>query len=219
MLAEHPHETEDERLLHRLLFFSDAVFAIVLTLLVLELRPPHVRTAAELGPALVEIRGHFVSFAMSFALVSVFWLAHMSSLRRMVRFDWATATVNLVFLATVCLMPFSSSLLGEGEPGFTALAFSFYSWNMIAASVANLMLIVVVTRGQGFLVGGADRRERTYRIIRAASPGVAFAIGLIGLQTGAPWASYASLLIPVQLWLAPRLTRAKPAKPSPSSTD
>ena len=205
------HEGENDRLLHRLLFFSDAVFAIVLTLLVLELRPPHVRSVAELGPALNEMTGHFAAFGMSFALVSVFWMAHMSSLRRLVFFDWWTAVANLLFLATVCLMPFSSSLLGEGGLASSWVAFRVYAWNMIAASIANLILVLIVTRDGGRLVGGADPAERIYRLVRASSPGVAFTVSLIGLHMGARWATLASLLIPVQLGLASWLFRARVA--------
>jgi uncharacterized membrane protein len=61
------------RLVDRMVFFSDAVFAIVLTLLVLELRPPHVAPGGDLWPALWIIRHAFVSFALSFGLVAIFW--------------------------------------------------------------------------------------------------------------------------------------------------
>lgn len=205
---------EDDRLLHRMLFFSDAVFAIVLTLLALELKPPHARDSVELARALVEMIGHFISFGISFALVAVFWVAHMNTLRRLSRFDWPTAWANLTFLLPVCLLPFASSLLGEAE--FGTLAWRYYSWNLVISSLAMLALILVTTRDGGRLVGGLTSRERVYRAVRATSPGVAFAVSLIAVETGQlEIARFSPLLIPVQFLLAELFLKARPAKPAP----
>src|SRR5205809_1973061 len=89
------HETLEERMLHRALFFTDAVFAIVLTLLVLDLKPPLGVTATR---GLTEMAGHLASFALSFTIISIFWLAHMNTTRRLIHFDWPVAIANLVFL-------------------------------------------------------------------------------------------------------------------------
>lgn len=210
---------EDDRLLHRLLFFTDAVFAIVLTLLVLELRPPEAESGAALVHGLAEMINHFISFAISFALVSVFWLAHMNTVRRLSHFDWATAIANLAFLLPVCLLPFASSLVGEAR--FGEVAWRFYCWNLIGTSAAMVALTLVVNRGKGRLVGGLAPRERIYRVLRAASPGLAFAISLAGQQLGfGRLAHFAPLLIPVIFLVAERFVKHRPApvaEPAPEA--
>src|SRR5438477_258644 len=99
------HETLEERMLHRTLFFSDAVFAIVLTLLALELRPPALSEGLRGMAALQAMSGRILAFALSFGLIAVFWAAHMNTTRRLLRFDWLVAIANLLFLFCVCLLP------------------------------------------------------------------------------------------------------------------
>jgi uncharacterized membrane protein len=203
-------EVLEQRQLHRLLFFSDAVFAIVLTLLVLELRPPETQDPGETRRALQGMAGHFAAFVMSFALIGVFWAAHMNIMRRLVHFDWPTAWVNLVVLLPACLMPFASALLG-GRLG-NQTSWSFYCCVLIGASAANVALALVSTRGGGRLVGGATPRERLYRAARASSPGVAFGVSLILAQTGRlAIAQWFWLTIPLFLWGVERFL--KPPKP------
>jgi uncharacterized membrane protein len=60
---------------NRLEAFSDGVFAIVITLLVLEIKVPHV-TFDKLGPALFELLPKFLSFGLSFVIIGVYWVAH-----------------------------------------------------------------------------------------------------------------------------------------------
>lgn len=186
----------DHRLLHRMVYFTDAVFAIVLTLLVLELRPPEGLAGPMRAHAMQEMVYHLVSFAMSFALVAAFWLAHLSVTRRMIHFDWPTAVVNLFFLFPICLIPFVSAWLGGGfGDDFT---WAMYCWALVATSIANIVLVMVVSRGSGRLLSGFSPRERNFRIVRASSPGVAFGAGLILGQMGQQVASqYCFVLIPV----------------------
>lgn len=208
------HETH-ERMVHRLVFFSDAVFAIVLTLLVLELRPPHVEADGDLGPALAGMLPHFIAFPTSFALVSVFWIAHMWIMRRLVVFDWPVACLNLVFLFTIALMPFVSAMIGEFN--VYGLAWRLYCLVLILASISQSVLLVAVLRDKGRLMGGASGRDLGRALTRALSPGVAFAIGLaLSLAGQTRAAVYCWVLIPVIMLSAPFLFRV-PKRTGPKS--
>ena len=174
----------DARMVDRMLFFSDAVFAIVLTLLVLELRVPIVEGDAALAEALRGLTAKFVAFAASFALVSVFWAAHMTITRRLVAFDWPVAWLNLIFLFTIAVMPFVSALIGEY--GTFGLAWRIYCATLVAASLAQSLLVLALTGDGGKLVGGITGREIAWRLSRALSPGIAFGIGLWLSYNGEP---------------------------------
>jgi len=149
----------DQQNLHRLVFFTDAVFAIVLTLLVLELRPPEAHTAEELAAGLRALLPHFLCFMGTFIVVAIFWSAHMSYTRRMAMFDWPTAWLNLLLLLfTIALLPFASALLGEH--GRQGLAWQVYCSNLIAASIAQTAVWLSLSRGKGRLMGGVTGRDR-----------------------------------------------------------
>lgn len=215
-----PHEDDaalDDRLLHRLVFFTDAVFAIVLTLLVLELRPPESHSGAGGAEAFAEMGPHFLAFFMSFGLIGIFWAAHMTTTRRLVQFDWPAAVMNLVFLFPICLIPFASAWFGQG-PG-DPFVWSVYCGVLVATSVANIALVLTISRDQGRLIaGGLSGRELAYRLVRASAPGVAFAIGLVLLQTNWAQLSYFCwVLIPVALGAA-RFVKPRAAKSAPVQT-
>ena len=202
------HTDPNERLLARLVFFSDAVFAIVLTLLVLELRPPPGETNEALIAGLWGLTGHFVAFVTSFALVGVFWIAHLSLMRLMTKFDWRTAIINLLFLFTIALMPFASSLLGEhGQHG---IAWSAYCAALMAASAAQALLLISIAIGCR-----VPAREFWYRFIRALSPGIAFAVGFVlNVQRYELAAAFCWVLIPVVFLFAQLVAGSRKAKVS-----
>jgi uncharacterized membrane protein len=205
------NDREDGHLLHRLVFFSDAVFAIVLTLLVLELRPPDLESADGLINALKGMTPHFIAFFASFGVISIFWAAHMSIFSQLKRFDWPVAWLNLLFLFTIALMPFASAIIGEY--GTAGESWRIYSVVLIAAAVAQCALVLTLYRGKGRLVGGATRRDLTYRLLRAASPGIVFGIGLWLSLIGEPrlsslcWVLFPPILILARLLFGPRKAR------------
>jgi len=172
----------DARQLHRLLFFSDAVFAIVLTLLVLELRPPHGETDAELQQGLAAMSLHFLAFAISFALGSAFWLAHMRTMRGMQKFDWPTTAANLLHLSAVALTPFASAFLGEHVASI--VAFEVYAGLVVFVSFTSCLLWLVASREGGRLMGGLTIRNRIAVAIRTSGIGWCFLIGIGLIQIG-----------------------------------
>lgn len=207
-------DRDDGHLLHRLVFFSDAVFAIVLTLLVLELRPPQLHSADGLIAALGGMTPHFVAFFASFGVISIFWVGHMAMFRPMKIFDWPVTCLNLLFLFTIALMPFASAILGEY--GTRGEAWRIYSVVLISAAVAQCLLVLALYRDKGRLVGGATAREVAYRLSRAASPGIVFGAGLWLSLIGEPrlssmcWLLFPPVLILARLLFGPR--KARPAK-------
>src|SRR5207244_9250618 len=107
-------------------------------------------------------------------------IAHMNTMRNLIRFDWPVAVANLAFLLPVCLIPYGTAWIGVDLPG--DFAWGLYSWILVASSACNVVLVMTAYRGGGRLIdGGADRRERLYRMVRAAAPGLAFGAGLLSL--------------------------------------
>ena len=98
--------------LDRLLFFSDGVFAIAITLLSIELHVPHEWDGSA---AMLWREGWpmFSSFALSFLVVGIFWNAHRRLFQQMVRFTHGVFLLNLLLLAGVALMPFATSLMWQ----------------------------------------------------------------------------------------------------------
>ena len=122
------HRGED---VSRPLNLSDGLFAIVLTLLVLDLRVP-ADPGSGLLPALVDLWPRLFSFLLTFLVTGHYWLAHHWDFEHIVGYDRGLLRLNLMFLLTLSLLPFSTALLGDGGP----VARIVYALNMVLAGVA-----------------------------------------------------------------------------------
>ncbi|HEY2357077.1 MAG TPA: TMEM175 family protein [Phenylobacterium sp.] len=202
------HETIDERLLNRVIFFTDAVFAIVMTLMILDLRPPPFDSPFGPAHAVRSMASHFLALVMSFFVIGVFWIAHLSTTRRLRHFDWATAVANLIFMFPVCLIPFATAWWGQDLNA--PFPWGLYCGTMVVCSLANLALVLTVSRDGGRLLGGITRQERVYRAARAASPGIAFGLGIVLMVAGQlALAQFSWLLIPVQILVYERTLKPR----------
>ena len=100
----------------RLETFSDAVFAIVMTLLVLELKLPkikHPENAGEIMEAFKEVAPIFCSWAISFFFVALIWLHHHSIMHMATKSDYGVIWINIFLLFFICLLPFPTAMMGE----------------------------------------------------------------------------------------------------------
>jgi uncharacterized membrane protein len=109
------HDSTPAHPLERLIFFSDAVFAIAITLLIIEVTPPHLgRNATDRDHliALINLSPSFVAFFISFFVIGAFWAGHHRafSLSR----HWSPDLVmpNILMLAAVVFMPFATAYMG-----------------------------------------------------------------------------------------------------------
>jgi uncharacterized membrane protein len=131
--------------------FSDGVFAIAITLLVLELTVP---VGPEgLLPALVEQWPEFLGYLISFAFIGGSWQTHAKMTRLMKRGDGIVSELNLLFLLFVAVLPFSTSLMVTHLSGpDVAVAVLIYGLNVLAASLLLTFLMVHLVRERALLI-------------------------------------------------------------------
>jgi uncharacterized membrane protein len=119
------------------MFFSDAVFAIAMTLLAVEIRVPSV-PAEDLGQALREQLPEFLAFALSFAVVGAAWMSHHRLFRLLAGYDATLQRINLLALLFVALVPFGSGLLAAYAE--SSVAVIVYAVIVAAMGLASMTL-------------------------------------------------------------------------------
>jgi uncharacterized membrane protein len=128
----------------RLIFFSDAVVAIAITLLALELPVPSGGTTRQFWSSVRENSGAYIAFLISFAVISAYWAAHHRTFRYLMRADDRLRELNTAWLLAIVLMPFATKLLNTNATGADqthALRFSFYALVQVIAGGAFLAMV------------------------------------------------------------------------------
>lgn len=123
-------ESRKQFQLERIILFSDAVFAIAITLLVIEIKVPHLEhgTTAELADALLHKIPEFISFIISFAVIGQFWTNHHRLFGYVTGYTPGLMWLNLHMLFWIALMPFSTHL--NMEHGIFEITWIWYCLNL-----------------------------------------------------------------------------------------
>ena len=111
-----PREGETERDRDRIVNLSDGVFAIAITLLILDIRVPDIPenlVSRQLPEALLSLWPKYLGYVLSFVGISAFWFIHQSIFRPIRAYDRGLLYLNFLFLMVVAFVPFPTSLLGE----------------------------------------------------------------------------------------------------------
>lgn len=128
----------------RLEALAEGIFAIVMTLLVIEIRVPeihHIVTNKELSEAVFELTPLFLSYILSFFVLSTFWRAHLYMISYITKeIDNHVLNINILFFMLIGLIPFSSHLLGSYPNSQFAII-----WYGINISLISLTLFVLRT--------------------------------------------------------------------------
>jgi TMEM175 potassium channel family protein len=184
--ARHRDEAEVE--FNRIVAFSDGVFAIAITLLVLGLTiPPH---ESDLRRALLNNQDDFIAYAISFAVLGRYWLAHHRFFSALERFDGRLMTLNLTYLACIALVPFTSQVLGDYSTHTESVV--LYATNMIAVSGSFYLQLLYSSRA-GLLRNEARPFER-----RNAAPVNLVVVGVFALSIPV---AFLSPLAATLMWL------------------
>lgn len=209
-MSSRNHATAQDRsdhALERLVFFSDAVFAIAITLLVIELRPPHVDLAggsAAFLQALIDMTPNFFGFFVSFWVIAAFWAGHHRAFALSGHYAPSLIMPNLALLCAIAFMPFTTAFMAEylGRTVPTAL----YNVVLIVTGILNMRLIGIAT-SPPVVADHADRA--TVLLTRSRGWGVTMgAVCALGLAfVDARFSQMALLTIP--LWMRLAAARAR----------
>ena len=146
---EHPDAQRERGYdIGRLMAISDGIFAVAMTLLVFNVPVPAIAqndATSRLPAALLGTGPPLLTFALSFFLVSFYWIQHHQLFRRLVGVDVRLLWLNLVVLFLVCLLPFSSAVVGRYPA--TVIGAEVYAVNLAAIALASSALYLFATRG------------------------------------------------------------------------
>lgn len=116
---------------------QDAFFAIVMTLLILELKVPEVETAEGLTWAMIDVIPHFFSYFLSFVMLAVYWVGHHNQFHYIERTDRLLLWLNLFFLFVVSLIPFSTALMNAYSDAY--IPHALYGLNIALIGLVSLL--------------------------------------------------------------------------------
>ncbi len=204
----------------RLNSFSDAVFAVAITLLVLSIQPFSIAgkvTEAEVLQGLGSVLPHFYAYALSFVIIGAFWVSHHRLFSRFSELDYRLLWINLLYLMVVVFIPYPTGLLAQY--GGTITITALYAGSMCLIGLLQALLCwygARLHREHGMdLDAGATRSyieaSLTLSGVFLASIGIAF--------WNADAAKYFWLvLLPLGVFerIRERKKRARPAGPEPS---
>jgi len=173
--------------------FSDGVIAIIITIMVLELRPPHIPELAALRPLLPV----FVSYAMSFVFVGIYWSNHHHLFQAVEHVNGGVLWANLHLLFWLSLVPFVTAWIGETH--FAAWPVALYGLVLVMAAIAYTILtraLLSIHAGDSVLATalGRDFKGKISIAINVAAVPLAFV---------KPWISCALYVIVAVIWLVP----------------
>jgi uncharacterized membrane protein len=196
-------------LLERLIFFSDAVFAIAITLLIIEVKVPHLGHQAGSEAHLQELARlipSFVGFFISFAVIGAFWSGHHRAFGLARHYAPGLLLPNLAMLCAIVFMPFSTAYMASnyGEVVPTAL----YNALLLITGLLNLHLVRKVT-GAPYVSEAADPEEVAITRVRGWGVTIAAALALVVSFIAAPFAQV--MLATSALWILLAIRRARKA--------
>ncbi len=135
----------NDKVLDRLLAFSDGIFAFAITLLILNLVLPASATKSEIPQALMQLWPKFMAFLISFLVIGLYWIIHVRQLRVICKYNAGLLWFNLIFLMFIVLIPFSTSVLSDF---FGTASVTLYAANMACAGFMATGLWIYAVRGK-----------------------------------------------------------------------
>ncbi|MBB6626788.1 DUF1211 domain-containing protein [Nocardioides sp. KIGAM211] len=177
----------------RLEAFSDGVLAIIITIMVLELRPPD---GDHLGD-LLDSSTSFLTYVLSFVYIGIYWNNHHHMFQLVRRVDGRVLWANLHLLFWLSLYPFTTAWMDESDLARTPLM--VYGVNLLAAALAYYVLVLVIKRAEG---PGGPFAEAIGSDVKGKISPVLYLAG-IGSALVAGWLALLFYAVVAALWLVP----------------
>ena len=173
--------------------FSDGVIAIIITIMVLELKVPHgaqLENLRELWPV-------FLSYVLSFVYVGIYWNNHHHMMQIVRKTNGAALWANLHLLFWLSLIPFASGWMGENH--FATIPVAVYGFCLLMCSVAYGILAQVLVANEGANSALATAIQRDFK----GKISTAIYLGAIALTFVNQWFGFALYCVVALIWLVP----------------
>jgi uncharacterized membrane protein len=139
----------------RVLALTDGVYAIIITLLVLDIHVPELEAHETLGSAISDVRPSFISFTIAFIVAAMQWVGHRDLFTLISDADRGIVWLNLLTLFAACLLPFGSALLSRYHQD--PLALRMFGLILMATSLTRSAIWVYATRRPSVVHEPIDR--------------------------------------------------------------
>lgn len=194
----HLAHNKDEFQLERLAFFSDAVFAIAITLLVIEIKVPELEAEHISDGMLLDKLAHiipkFIGVIISFFVIALYWISHHRLFGYITKYDRRLLWPNLLFLITIIFMPFSTAFLSEYYNPSLRMPLLIYAININFTGLMSYRLWSIATSSKYELSTISNNRTvKRYNLVRALTIPFTFLLILL-LSVFSGWIPF--LLLP-----------------------
>jgi uncharacterized membrane protein len=214
----HNYDLKDERKqfqLERLILFSDAVFAIAITLLVIEIRVPNIENSPnvteEIKSTLGNMLPEFFGFLLSFAVIGQFWTSHHKLFGYVKNYNNGLLWMNLLFLFWVVLVPFTSGL--NSRYGNVNFVWMIYCLNLFFIGSSLLLLYIYVAKRKRNLSDLVTNKiVLKYSLLRSALVAIIFLAGALFTIPGGSFFNSLSRLILFLIFAVIFITNRKQKK-------
>jgi uncharacterized membrane protein len=164
----------------------DGAFAIVLTLLALEIKPPHADSEQKLIQILIAIIPNLFAYFLSFIILGLLWFGHQTVSHYVIRSDRTHILLNLLFLMFIALIPFSTALLGENLHHQSATI--VYGINLLVVSLIQYLHWEYMSIRNRLIDSELDRRivrsvQKTFLIVPLLY-GIGIAVSFMSISAG-----------------------------------
>ena len=174
------NELKKEFQLERLILFSDAVFAIAITLLVIEIKIPEIHEKPVTDNAVLhklrELIPKFAGFLVSFFLIGQYWIVHHRMFSFVINFTDRLIWLNILFLFAIALMPFSTGFYSEYVLRGVVTPVIFYTANIALLGLANFLMWRYLSNQKNNLTENLTPALAKYFSLRALTVPVIFVI-------------------------------------------
>ena len=191
----------------RVLALSDGVFAIIVTLLVLEIHVPEFGPGQTLRNALREIRPSLIAFLISFVVVAIAWAGHRDLFALIRRTDRGIVWLNFLYLLPLSVLPFGAAMLAtyERDP----IALRIYGMILVATVVTRLATWLYATTRTHILITPVDPRSRRAGVLLVAFPGLGYLLAMLVAEPAPTVAIVIYALVPVLYFASISILRVR----------
>jgi uncharacterized membrane protein len=160
----------------RVVFLSDGVVAIIITLLVLEIHVPELQNGQSLLSALGKIAPSLIAFLISFIVVAIAWAGHRDLFTTIRRTDRALVWLNFVYLLPLCLVPFGAALIARYPTEATALR--LYGLLLVLIAITRVAIWLYATGQSHLLYDPPDPKFRRAGVTVVLAPTFAYVVAI-----------------------------------------